>query len=157
MHRIPLGGVIAEYTTWRWVFWINIPICVISLGGLITCLQLQQDTSSFVKKIRRVDWLGLSIFTSGSTLFLVGLTSGGVAAPWKAARTLVPLVLGFVLYCVFIYVQWKISPRPMIPLRIFNDRSAMTGFITSYLQGLIVWCLAYYFIIFVRQSLFTLR
>lgn len=145
---IPIGGAIGAYTTWRWIFWINIPICAISMVGLITCLHLQQDSSSFVKKLAMVDWLGLSVFTCASTLFLVGLTSGGVSYPWSSAKVLAPLIVGFLLYPVFIYIEWRVAVRPMIPLRIFNDRSAITGFTTSYLQGLIVWCLTYYFIVF---------
>ncbi|KAH7303205.1 major facilitator superfamily domain-containing protein [Stachybotrys elegans] len=150
---IPIGGAIAERTTWRWVFWINIPICTIAIFGLAICLQLQQDTSSFIKKLRRIDWLGLSLFTGATTLFLVGLTSGGVAAPWDSARVLVPLIIGFLLYPVFIYVEWRVSPVPMVPLRIFGDRAAITGYVTSFLQGLIVWCLAYYFILFFLGAL----
>ncbi|KAH8770556.1 major facilitator superfamily domain-containing protein [Hyaloscypha finlandica] len=145
---IPIGGAIGTYTTWRWIFWINIPICVISIVGLIACLHLHQDTSSFMTKLAMVDWLGLTVFTCASTLFLVGLTSGGVAHPWGSAKVLAPLAVGFSLYLVFIYIEWRVAVKPMMPLRIFNGRSAITGFATSYLQGLIVWCLTYYFILF---------
>jgi hypothetical protein len=101
-------------------------------------------------KLAMVDWLGLTVFTCASTLFLVGLTSGGVAHPWGSAKVLAPLAVGFSLYLVFIYIEWRVAVKPMMPLRIFNGRSAITGFATSYLQGLIVWCLTYYFILFVR-------
>ncbi|TVY31639.1 Efflux pump [Lachnellula occidentalis] len=145
---IPIGGAIGAYTSWRWIFWINIPICAISLVGLIICLNLQQDSSSFMKKLAQVDWLGLSFFTCASTLLLVGLTSGGVSHPWDSAEILAPLILGFLLFPAFIYIEWRVAVRPMMPLRIFKSRSAVTGFTTSFLQGLIVWCLTYYFIVF---------
>ncbi|KAI0007586.1 MFS general substrate transporter [Xylariaceae sp. FL0662B] len=145
---IPIGGAIGTYTTWRWVFWINVPVCVVSLVGLVICLHLQQDASSFMKKLAMVDWLGLFIFTCASTLFLVGLTSGGVSHPWNSAEVLAPLIVGFLLYPVYICIEWRVAVRPMMPLRIFNDRSAITGFTTSFLQGLIVWCYTYYFIVF---------
>ncbi|KAM7206557.1 efflux pump [Naviculisporaceae sp. PSN 640] len=145
---IPIGGAIGAYTSWRWVFWINLPVCIPSLVGLYVCLNLQQDRSSLMKKLAMVDWLGLSLFTAASTLFLVGLTSGGVSHPWDSVQVVTPLVLGFLLYPVYIYIEWKVSVRPMMPLRIFNDRSAVTGFTTSFLQGLIVWCYTFYFILF---------
>lgn len=104
-----------------------------------------------MKKLMRVDWLGLFVFTAASTLFLVGLTSGGVSHPWGSAQVLAPLVVGFLLYPVYIYIEWKVAVNPMMPLRIFNDRSAITGFTTSFCQGLIVWCYVYYFILFVGQ------
>jgi MFS family permease len=146
---IPIGGAIGERTTWRWIFYINIPVCVICIVGLLYALQLQQDTSSFVKKLGMLDWVGLGVFTCASTLFLVGLTSGGVSHPWGSAAVLVPLVLGAVLFPVFIFTQWRVSKRPMMPLRIFNDRSAIVGFVTSFLHGLVFWCVTYYMIVFV--------
>lgn len=103
-----------------------------------------------MKKLARLDWLGLCLFTVASTLFLVGLTSGGVSAPWDSARVLAPMIIGFLIFPIFIYVEWKVATKPMMPLVIFNDRSAITGYTTSFLQGLIVWCLTYYFILFVR-------
>lgn len=103
-----------------------------------------------MKKVAMIDWLGLFVFTCASTLFLVGLTSGGVSHPWDSAQVLAPLIVGFLLYPVYVYIEWRVAARPMMPLRIFNDRSAITGFSTSFLQGLIVWCYTYYFILFVR-------
>lgn len=68
--------------------------------------------------------------------------------PWDSAEVLAPLIVGFLLYPMYIYIGWKVAVNPMMPLRIFNDRSAITGFTTSFLQGLVVWCYVYYFILF---------
>ncbi|KAJ5673617.1 hypothetical protein N7507_002744 [Penicillium longicatenatum] len=150
---IPIGGAIGERTTWRWIFYINIPVCVICIVGLLYALQLQNDTSSFVKKLGMLDWMGLGVFTCASTLFLVGLTSGGVSHPWNSAAVLAPLVLGAILFFVFILTQWRVSKRPTMPLRIFNDRSAIVGFVTSFLHGLVFWCVTYYMIVFFLGAL----
>lgn len=146
---IPIGGAIGARTSWRWIFYINIPVCVLCIIGLLYSMRLQQDTSSFVKKLGLVDWLGLSVLTCASTLFLVGLTSGGVSNPWSSAPVLAPLIIGALLFLLFICLQWRVSSRPMMPLRIFHDRSAVTGFVTSFLHGLVFWCVTYYMIIFV--------
>jgi len=153
IFRIPIGGAIGFYTTWRWIFWISVPVCVACILGLVYSLHLQQDASSFIKKLGMVDWLGLSIFTCATTLFLVGLTSGGVSHPWNSGAVLAPLLVGLMLYPLLFYTQWPASTRPMIPLRIFNDRSAIVGYSTSYLQGLVVWCYTYYMILFVSLSI----
>lgn len=154
---IPMGGAIGSRTTWRWIFYINIPTCVLCIAGLVYSLQLQQDTSSFMKKLGMLDWTGLGVFTCASTLFLVGLTSGGALHPWDSAAVLVPLILGAVLFMVFIVTQWRVSSNPMMPLRIFNDRSAITGFATSFLHGLVFWCVTYYMIIFVSLPMNMLQ
>ncbi|OJD12995.1 hypothetical protein AJ78_06488 [Emergomyces pasteurianus Ep9510] len=150
---IPIGGAIGERTSWRWIFYINIPVCVICIAGLLYAMQLQHDTSSFVKKLGMLDWVGLGVFSCASTLFLVGLTSGGVSHPWGSAAILAPLVLGAVLFFVFIGTQWRVSKTPMTPLRIFNDRSAIAGFVTSFLHGLVFWCMTYYIIVFFLGAL----
>ncbi|KAL1856623.1 hypothetical protein Plec18170_003593 [Paecilomyces lecythidis] len=150
---IPIGGAIGSRTTWRWIFYINIPIGVLCVVGLMYSLHLQQDTSSFMSKLGMLDWIGISVFTAASTLFLYGLTSGGVSHPWGSAAILAPLIIGLVLFALFIFTQWRVSSKPMMPLRIFNDRSAITGYATSFLQGLVFWCVTYYLIIFFLGAL----
>ncbi|PKY07163.1 MFS general substrate transporter [Aspergillus campestris IBT 28561] len=107
----------------------------IGAGGMIQ--PVQHDTSSFVQKLGMVDWAGLGVFTCASTLFLVWLTGGGVSHPWDSAAILAPLVLGALLFILFVFIQCRVSTRPMMPLRIFHDRSAIVGFVTSFLHGLV--------------------
>ncbi|PWY67924.1 MFS general substrate transporter [Aspergillus heteromorphus CBS 117.55] len=151
---IPMGGAISSRTTWRWIFWINVPTCVLCIIGLVSFLHLHRAVSaSFMVKLATMDWTGLIIFTCGTTLFLVGLTSGGISHPWKSAAVLVPLVLGFCLLVAFVLTQWRVSRRPIMPLRIFHDRSAIVGYTTSFLHGLVFWAVAYYMIIFYLGAL----
>ncbi|PYH90959.1 MFS general substrate transporter [Aspergillus ellipticus CBS 707.79] len=151
---IPMGGAIISLTTWRWIFWINIPVCVFCIIGLLYSLHLHQAIDvSFITKLETLDWMGLGIFTCGTTLFLVGLTSGGISHPWNSAAIVVPLVLGFCLLVLFILTEWRLSHRPMMPLRIFRNRSAIVGYTTSFLHGLVFWALVYYIIIFYLGAL----
>lgn len=108
--------------------------------------------SSFNVKLARIDYTGIAIFTAATCAFLIGITTGGTVHPWSSASVLAPLIIGFVLYCVFIIVEWKLPKEPMIPLRVFNDRSAATaGFLTAFTHGLVLWCYTYYMIVFVRS------
>ncbi|THW70804.1 hypothetical protein D6D19_07600 [Aureobasidium pullulans] len=151
---VPIGGAIAEHTTWRVAFWINVPFCVICFTGLVCTLKLHHERASFQSKVSRIDWIGLGMFTGATTLFLVGLTSGGTSHPWRSAATLVPLVLGASLYASFVFVEWRVSRFCMMPLQIFRNIPACVGFITSFLQGMILWCSMYYMIIYVGMNLF---
>lgn len=127
------------------------PICVICILGLLYSLNLHGNDAPFMVKLARIDWIGLALFTTATTLFLVGLTSGGVSSPWGSAGTLAPLIIGAALYIPFVLVEWRVAKNPMMPLRIFNDRTAVVGFATSLLQGMILWCTMYYMIIYVRN------
>lgn len=98
----------------------------------------------------RIDFLGMFVFVASTTLFLYGLTTGGTVKPWIAGGVLAPLVIGTVGLGLFIIVEWKVSKEPMVPLRIFSNRTANAGFSGAFIHGLVLWSFAYYLIIFVR-------
>jgi len=92
----------------------------------------------------------MAVFIAATTLMLYGLTTGGTSDPWDSAKVLSPLIIGFVGLGVFVVVEWKVSKEPMIPVRIFSNRSGNTGFFGAFIHGLVLWAFAYYLIIFVR-------
>ncbi|PGG97810.1 hypothetical protein GX51_07122 [Blastomyces parvus] len=146
---VPIGGAIGERTTWRWAFWINVPICVVSMVGLTMSLRLKSAKTTLVEKIARIDFTGIFVFLGSTTSFLLGLTTGGTLHPWDSARVLVPLIVGVFGWALFIYVELKYAREPMIPLRVFHDRTAATGgFAGVFFHGLVLWSLCYYIIIF---------
>lgn len=147
--KVPVGGAIGQYTSWKWVFWINIPICVISLAGLIYALHLNKEISSLRSKMARIDYLGMFVFLTSTTLFLYGLTTGGTMSPWRSAGVLAPLIIGVLGLGSFIIAESKWTKEPMIPLRIFSNRTANAGFFGAFIHGLVLWSFAYYLVIFV--------
>lgn len=147
--QVPVGGAIGEFAAWRWIFWINIPICVIGSAGLIYALHLHHEVSSLRSKMARIDYLGMFVFVASTTLFLYGLTTGGTSDPWKSVNVLAPLIIGFIGYGVFVVIEGKVPKQPMVPLRIFSNRTANAGFFSAFIHGLVLWCATYYLIIFV--------
>jgi hypothetical protein len=99
----------------------------------------------------RIDYFGITVFVASTTLLLYGLTTGGTSDPWKSAHVLAPLIIGFMGLGVFILVEWKVAKAPMIPLRIFSNRTANAGYFGAFIHGLVLWSFAYYLIIFVRK------
>lgn len=71
-----LGGVFSEKTTWRWIFWLNIPFCVVAFIAIPIFLKFQQKIGSVMEKLKRVDWIGSFLFVSSTTSFLIPLTWG---------------------------------------------------------------------------------
>jgi MFS family permease len=147
-----LGGAIGQYTSWRWVFWINLPICAVSIPGLIYALRLHTEISSLQGKLAQIDYLGIAVFICATTLFLYGITSGGSTSPWNSAGILAPLIIGFLGLGAFILVEWKAAEKPMIPLRIFTNRTGNAGYMMCFIHGLIVWAFTYYMIIYVTKK-----
>jgi len=89
----PIGGALAEYTTWRWLAWILLPFIGVALILIHPTLTLRQDRNSIMLKLTRVDWLGLLLSVSAATMVLFAITAGGQIFPWSSVQILTPLLL----------------------------------------------------------------
>ncbi len=69
-----IGGVFAEKTTWRWIFYLNFPFCAIAGIGVPVCLKLHPREGSMWSRLGTFDWFGSFLFVSSTTGFLIPLT-----------------------------------------------------------------------------------
>lgn len=118
-----IGGAIAQGTTWRWVFYINLPICGLSLILLTTFLHVNYDRSPTVaQRLRRIDYAGNIILIASVAAILISLTYGGTRYAWSSWRVLLPLILGFVGLGVFmLYESSRWCTEPMTPPHLFSE------------------------------------
>jgi MFS family permease len=68
-----VGGAVAENSNWRWIFWLNLPFCVITIP---VCLKLTHKVGSILEKLRAFDWFGSFLFIGSLTSFLIPVTWG---------------------------------------------------------------------------------
>ncbi|CBF82817.1 hypothetical protein AN3383.2 [Aspergillus nidulans FGSC A4] len=138
-----LGGGFSENYTWRWIFYINLPFIGVSAFLILFFFRLERPSGSLRAKLRRIDYIGTTLFISSLSSFLIPLTWGGIMYSWTSWHTLAPLCLGVAGLAVFTVYSIK-ATDPMIPRSVFGNRSAVIAFITSGLQGLILWGALYY-------------
>jgi MFS family permease len=150
---VPIGGAIGERASWRIAFWINLPVCIICIIGLTFSLRLNMEASSLSSKLARIDYLGIFVFAGAATSFLLGLTMGGTQHPWVSPAVIAPLVCGIVGFGMFAIIEWKFAQEPMMPMRIFRDRTSNAAMLSAFFHGLSFWALAYYLIIFCTSPL----
>ncbi|KMU88045.1 hypothetical protein CIHG_05812 [Coccidioides immitis H538.4] len=107
-------------------------------------LRLNFVPSSLVSKLRRIDYLGITLFTASATSFLIPVTWGGIMYAWNSWRTLVPLILGALGLIGAMYYEAYIPANPAIPISIFATRTAVVTYTETVLHGLVLWCGLYF-------------
>ncbi|WP_327594594.1 MFS transporter [Streptomyces chartreusis] len=115
-----LGGVLAAYADWRWIFLINLPIGAVALWLIVRHLHEPQRATAGTRA--RVDWAGaLAVFACGGVL-LTALVQGGVAWPWLSAPSLALFAAGLALVAVVVLVERR-AAEPIIPGWVWRRRT----------------------------------
>ncbi|KAK5203644.1 hypothetical protein LTR41_010671 [Exophiala xenobiotica] len=100
-----VGSALAERASFRWVFWINLPLCGIALALVPLCINSMNPRISLREAFLRIDWIGGLLFIASITSVLVGLSWGGVQFPWISQWTLLPILVGTLL-CTLYYIPF---------------------------------------------------
>lgn len=118
-----LGGLFTTKITWRWCFYVNLPIAGASMAVLFFVLRLHNPRTSMREGLAAIDWLGSIFIVGGTLMLLLGLEFGGVNYPWNSPTVICLLVCGVVTLGLFTLNEWKFAKYPVVPLRLFHDRS----------------------------------
>ncbi|MEU8173729.1 MDR family MFS transporter [Microbispora hainanensis] len=125
-----LGGFFTDGPGWRWIFWINLPIGLISL--VVTSMALRIP---FTRRSHRIDYLGAALIVAGVSCFLLYLDWAGGDIGWTAPGSLA-LLTGFVGFAaLFVFVELR-AAEPILPMRLFRNKIFSVGNGFSFLAGL---------------------
>ncbi|MFZ0667288.1 MAG: DHA2 family efflux MFS transporter permease subunit, partial [Acidimicrobiales bacterium] len=134
-----IGGLIVTNVSWRWIFYLNVPIGIVAIAAAVKRL----PTVTNIRK-PRLDIVGLLLLSPGLALIVYGLSKlGGTSSGESAA---VPLVIGALLVASFGYHAWVTAPseqrskhakrrdraEPLIDVHLFTDRSFLPASLTSF-------------------------
>jgi len=122
-----LGGVLTDTVGWHWIFYVNIPLGLISLFVIARLL----PTIKRANASRNLDIPGAIVFTIAISMLLVGLTNKQTADwtdPWVGGLIAGALVLG----ALFVFIESR-ADEPIIPLGMFRDRTYTASIISTFL------------------------
>ncbi|KKK24888.1 hypothetical protein ARAM_000116 [Aspergillus rambellii] len=130
-----LGGVFSEFVSWRWNFWINLPVCGIAFILLFMYLDVHNPGTKVTDGLKAIDWLGSLSILGFTLMVLLGLNFGGETFAWNSSQVGCLLVFGSLFLGVFFYGEKYVAKYPLMPLWIFQNRSNVAVSLVTLFHG----------------------
>jgi len=138
-----LGGVLTQYISWRWVFFVNLPIAAVAIFGAVLVVPESKDDDA-----QGFDVPGAVLVTGGLMALVYALVKGNDAG-WASGQTIATLVLAAVLLTGFVLVQLR-AKAPLVPFRIFSRRSVLGADLGSLLVGAGIFAIFFFLILWMQ-------
>ncbi|CAM5476018.1 EmrB/QacA subfamily drug resistance transporter OS=Streptomyces griseomycini OX=66895 GN=FHS37_000566 PE=4 SV=1 [Streptomyces griseomycini] len=124
-----LGGLFTEHLSWRWVFYVNLPVGVVALAVIAAVLHIPRRATKHV-----IDYLGTLLIASVATSLVLVASLGGTTWSWGSPQIVGLAVLGVVLAVVFVAVERR-AAEPVLPLKLFRVRTFTLSAVISFIVG----------------------
>ncbi|MGP4012441.1 MDR family MFS transporter [Streptomyces sp. 4N124] len=124
-----LGGLFTEHLSWRWVFYVNLPVGVVALAVIAAALHVPHRAAKHV-----IDYLGTFLIASVATCLVLVASLGGTTWSWGSPQIVGLAVLGVVLVVAFVAVERK-AAEPVLPLKLFRIRTFTLSAVISFIVG----------------------
>ena len=125
-----LGGVIVEYWSWRWIFFVNLPFGILAL---VVCAAKLPSAGVRVQHV--IDYLGIIVLTISASALILFTSLGGTTFAWGSAKSIGLLVVGLVTGVIFVFVE-RASSEPILAPRLFANRvfssASAIGFVVGF-------------------------
>jgi EmrB/QacA subfamily drug resistance transporter len=124
-----LGGLFTQHLSWRWVFYVNLPVGIVALAVIAAVLRIPRKDQRHV-----IDYLGTFLIAAVATCLVLVASLGGTTWDWGSAQIVGLAVLGVVLAVAFVAVERQ-AAEPVLPLRLFRVRTFTLSAVISFVVG----------------------
>jgi EmrB/QacA subfamily drug resistance transporter len=124
-----LGGLFTQHLSWRWVFYVNLPVGVVALAVIATALRIPRRSAHHV-----IDYLGTLLIASVATCLVLVASLGGTTWAWGSAQIIGLAVLGVLLAVAFVAVERR-AAEPVLPPKLFGIRTFTLAAVISFIVG----------------------
>ncbi|KAL1604784.1 hypothetical protein SLS60_004324 [Paraconiothyrium brasiliense] len=143
-----IGGAFTDKATWRWCFYINLPLGGLTAAGILFLLQLNERAGSnpepLAVTVKKLDPIGTLMFVPSVVCLLLALQWGGVQYPWSDGRVIALLVVFGISFLAFIALQIFLGDNATVPARIATQRTILFACIFNICVGGSFFILSYY-------------
>ncbi|MFE6926235.1 MDR family MFS transporter [Nocardia sp. NPDC057663] len=124
-----LGGLFTDHASWRWCFYVNVPLAIIMVA-------MAARTLPHLRAVARpvIDYLGIGLVALGVSALILGLEFGGNEYPWGSWQIIGLFLLAIVLLVAFVAVENR-AVEPMLPMRLFRSRVFTVSSVLSFIVG----------------------
>ncbi|MEU8572153.1 MDR family MFS transporter [Streptomyces asoensis] len=124
-----LGGLFTQHLSWRWVFYVNLPVGVVALAVIAAVLHIPRRSTKHV-----IDYLGTFLIAAVATCLVLVASLGGTTWDWGSAQIIGLAVLGVLLGVAFVAVERR-AAEPVLPLKLFRIRTFTLSAVISFIVG----------------------
>ena len=143
-----LGGLLTQGLDWRWVFFVNVPVGIVTALLAARLLVESRDAD----RPRSFDLLGALSATGGLVLLVYALVNTNQYG-WSSTRTIGEVIAAAALLVFFVVVEGRVAAHPLVPLKIFRSRTLSGSNLVALLLGLAIFAVFYFLTLYMQQVL----
>ncbi|KAI8969880.1 iron permease [Trametes punicea] len=147
-----VGGALANGGAWRWLFFLNLPLCGIAVVVITLFLHVRTPKASLREKLTQMDWTGIVVMTASTISILLAITWGGLQFPWTSGHVLAPLIIGALGIAIFFILEVVWLKGLTVPSFFFTSRTTFSGYAGTFFHGLVALAAIFYLPVYFQAS-----